>query len=149
VSDTYLILCAKDPQAQIDETNAESACDALEKLFPDADEVSYDLFDEVRFIDPGQTFDKVTCPACGKDAEPWWSHAMDTAAKSEFEDLIATAKCCGARVSLNDLIYEPNAGFGRFALVVMNAGVEGISSGQQHELELLLRQKLQVVAQRI
>jgi uncharacterized protein (DUF58 family) len=47
----YLILIPTDPTYVPSDEQAEAGADALEALLPRADEVSYDMFDDVRFID--------------------------------------------------------------------------------------------------
>jgi hypothetical protein len=145
--DTFLILIPKDPDAEPSDEQAEAACVVLDELFPDAEDVSYDVFDEVRFIDPGVAFDSVTCPACNKDADPWWPAAMDKAARLEFDDLNVTAKCCKTAMTLNDMKYAPSAGFARFALVVVNAGTNALSGTARDSVVTALGCDVRMVVQ--
>lgn len=148
MSDHFLILIPTDPDMDISEEALEAACDALEVAFPEAEDVSYDIFDEVRFIDPGVAFDSVHCPACGKDAEAWWPAAMDKAARLEFDDLTTTTKCCKTVISLNDMSYSPAAGFARWALVVVNCGMEALSGTARDAVEAALGASVRVVIQK-
>jgi hypothetical protein len=148
MTETFLIIIPADPDAETSDEIAEAACVALETAFPDADDVSYDMFDEVRFIDPGVAFDSVHCPACGKDADPWWPAAMDKAARLEFDDLDVVTKCCKTAMSLNDMKYAPAAGFARFALVVENADMDALSGTQRDAVEAVLGGPVRVVLQR-
>jgi hypothetical protein len=145
---TFLIIIPNDPDADTSDDIAEAACEALEAMFPDAQDISYDMFDEVRFIDPGVAFDSVHCPACGKDADPWWPAAMDKAARLEFDDLDVVTKCCKAAISLNDMKYAPAAGFARFAIVVENADMDALSGTQRDAVEAVLGCPVRVVVQR-
>jgi hypothetical protein len=147
MTETFLIIIPADPNAETSDDIAEAACVALEAAFPDADDISYDMFDEVRFIDPGVAFDSVHCPACGKDADPWWPTAMDKAARLEFDDLDVVTKCCKAAISLNDMKYAPAAGFARFAIVVENAGALDLTVSQRGTLEATLGVGVRVVVQ--
>lgn len=147
MSDTFLIIIPSDPEAETNDEAAEAACVILDAAFPDAEDVSYDIFDEVRFIDPGVAFDSVHCPACGKDADPWWPGAMDKAARLEFDDLEVVTKCCKKTIFLNDMKYAPAAGFARFALVVVNCGANSINPAQQMSIETALGFKVRVVIQ--
>jgi hypothetical protein len=147
MTETFLIIIPNDPDAQTSDDIAEAACVALEAMFPDADDISYDMFDEVRFIDPGVAFDNVHCPACGKDADPWWPAAMDKAARLEFDDLDVVTKCCKASISLNDMTYAPAAGFARFAIVVENAGVVALNQRQSGAVASALGVGVRVVVQ--
>jgi hypothetical protein len=148
MTDTFLIIIPNDPDAETSDDIAEAACVALEAAFPNAEDISYDMFDEVRFIDPGVAFDSVHCPACGKDADPWWPAAMDKAARLEFDDLDVVTKCCKTVISLNDMKYAPSAGFARFALVVVNAGAKDLNAGQRQAVEDALGMAVRVVVQK-
>jgi hypothetical protein len=147
--DNFLIIIPAGPDADTSDEAAEAACLVLEAAFPQADDVSYDIFDEVRFIDPGVAFDSVHCPACKKDADPWWPAAMDKAARLEFDDLEVVTKCCKAAISLNEVIYEPAAGFARFALVVENAGAISLSEAQKRDVTTALGCDIRVVVQQV
>ena len=147
MTETFLIIIPTDPEIETSDDSAEAACTTLESLFPEAEDVSYDMFDEVRFIDPGVAFDSVHCPACGKDADPWWPAAMDKAARLEFDDLDVVTKCCKAKISLNEMTYVPNAGFARFAIVVVNAGVSSMTGAQKRDVEAALGVTVRVVVQ--
>lgn len=120
---SHLILIPTDPTYVPHDDEAEAAADALEMLLPAAREVSYDMFDDVRFIDAGEAFEAITCPLCGKDAHGWWPSAMDRAAENEFKILTLTAPCCGGNTNLNELNYQPAAAFASFILVATNPGM--------------------------
>jgi hypothetical protein len=143
----YLILIPTDPTYAPTDEQAEAGADALEALVPDAEEVTYDMFDDVRFIDGGQAFEAITCPLCGKDAQSWWHNAMDKAAEAEFEELACIATCCGGQTNLNALIYQPAAAFTRFTLVATNAGVGGLSGAELAAVGAPLGCELRVVTQ--
>lgn len=145
----YLILIPTDPSYVPSDEQAEAGADALEALLPRADEVSYDMFDDVRFIDGGEAFEAITCPLCGKDAQAWWEGAMDQAAESEFEDLAVVATCCGGTTNLNALIYQPAAAFARFTLVATNAGVSKVAPEALAPVEAALGCAVRVVRQRV
>ncbi len=147
MTETFLIIIPNDPDFETTDEVAEAACVALEAMFPDADDISYDMFDEVRFIDPGVAFDSVHCPACGKDADPWWPAAMDKAARLEFDDLDIVTKCCKAAISLNDMKYAPAAGFARFAIVVEDASATTLTDSQRAAVETALGVGVRVVVQ--
>jgi hypothetical protein len=147
MTETFLIIIPNDPDFETTDEVAEATCVALEAMFPDADDISYDMFDEVRFIDPGVAFDSVHCPACGKDADPWWPAAMDKAARLEFDDLDIITKCCKAAISLNDMKYAPAAGFARFAIVVEDASATTLTDSQRAAVETALGAGVRVVVQ--
>jgi hypothetical protein len=85
-----------------------------------ADEVSAAVAEDIEFIDPGENFESVTCPACGTDLGGWWQEAMAAAFAKQFSDLVVEVPCCGAQGSLNDLNYSWPAGFARFRLQARN-----------------------------
>jgi hypothetical protein len=145
----FLILIPTDPTYVPSEEQAEAGADALEALLPRADEVTYDMFDDVRFIDAGEAFEAITCPLCGKDAQAWWEGAMDQAAESEFEDLAVTATCCGGATNLNALIYQPAAAFARFTLVATKAGVSKLAPEALVLVETALGCNVRVVRQKV
>ena len=145
----YLILIPTDPTYVPSDEQAEAGADALEALLPRADEVSYDMFDDVRFIDGGEAFVAITCPLCGKDAQAWWEGAMDQAAQTEFEDLAVTATCCGGATTLNALNYQPAAAFARFTLVATNSRVETLAPEALAPVEAGLGCALRMVRQQV
>lgn len=147
MTETFTIIIPADPDVEVSDEIAEAACELLEAAFPNAEDISYDIFDEVRFIDPGVAFDSVHCPSCGKDADPWWPAAMDKAARLEFDNLDVVTKCCKAAISLNDMKYAPAAGFARFALVVENADTDALSGTQRDAIETALGWGVRVVVQ--
>ncbi len=145
----FLILIPTDPTYVPSEEQAEAGADALEALLPRADEVTYDMFDDVRFIDAGEAFEAITCPLCGKDAQTWWEGAMDQAAETEFEDLAVVASCCGGSTNLNALIYQPAAAFARFTLVATNAGLGKLAPEALVPVETALGCNVRVVRQKV
>lgn len=62
---------------------------------------------------------------------------MDAAYSHGFEDLRFETSFCATRTTLNDLLYERPAGFGRFALEASGAGVGGFLP--EREMEALSR----------
>ena len=78
------------------------------------------------FVDQGENFDGLKCPACSADLDmEWWQERMTAAGEGSFGDLGVTVPCCGAETSLHDLDYDMPAGFARFVLEVDDAeGVE-------------------------
>jgi hypothetical protein len=62
---------------------------------------------------------------------------MDSAYKDDFKDLTVTVPCCGAKTSLNELMYVWPAGFALFSIEVYNPGKE-ISDEELDCLERIL-----------
>jgi hypothetical protein len=134
MSDNYLRYIPIEPGFCPANPAAEAAANMLRRLLPAADEVQTRLTSPVRFVDAGANWEGVTCPACGADAQSWWSDAMSEAAETQFESLEVRAGCCGAVVSLNDLHYRWPVGFARFVLEAMNPGERGLSEDQLDSL---------------
>jgi hypothetical protein len=120
MSDNILRFVPADPNWQPERKAAEAAASLLKSMLPSAETVSAKFLDSVTFFDPGENWSGVECNACGKDAEAWWGDAIDLAAQKQFTHLTVKAPCCGATVSLNDLLYVWPAAFGRFALEASN-----------------------------
>ena len=75
----------------------------------------------IAFIDSGAPFTAIGCPACGAAiSEGWWSERMEAGYDEDreaYEVLTVEPPCCGRLVSLNDLEYDPPAGFARVWVV--------------------------------
>jgi len=121
VSDNYLRLIPTDPTWQPGADEARRAVAALWPFVPAAESIDVERYDEVRFIDPGANFERVSCPTCRADlATVWWTGQMEQAAVSGFTNLTVLPPCCGTPASLNDLGYDWPAGFARAELSVVN-----------------------------
>jgi hypothetical protein len=88
----------------------------LQTAVPSTLQIELTTFDSVQFIDAGQHFDGVTCPACGEDAMVWWGDAMSESAETGFTQFTLSAPCCGKTVSLDNLKYASPVGFASFCI---------------------------------
>jgi hypothetical protein len=120
VSDDWLQFVPELPTWQPTQEAASSAVALLRSFVPKSEAVKAGFSNDVEFFHPGENWSGVHCPRCDADAQGWWPEAMDDAWKNRFADLIVATPCCRAAVSLNDLRYVSNAGFGRFVLEAMN-----------------------------
>lgn len=145
MSDNWLQFIPSDPQFQPSSEAAEQARALLASFVPQSDEVLALFKNSTEFFHPGANWSGVECSACGADAEPWWQEAMDVASQSHFKNLIVTAPCCGAHVSLNELRYVWPAAFGRFALEAMNPNIRDLAPAQESRLSELVGQNLHKV----
>jgi hypothetical protein len=145
MSDNALRYVPINPSYQPSATAARDAEMTLKAMFPAAEAIVARFSEEIGFIDAGGNWDGVRCPACGADAESWWSDAMDVAAESKFRDLNTSTRCCGANVSLNDLDYRWPVAFGRFVLEAFNPNAAGLSAAQLHVLSTALGCELREV----
>jgi hypothetical protein len=120
MTDNFLILIPTDPRYIPHPDSAQAANEYLVSVLPTED-IIWIASDSVTFVDCGNNFERVSCPACGRElAIPVWQQMMDAAYETEFADLTVTMPCCGAVGSLNDLHYEWPAGFASFSLEVLN-----------------------------
>ena len=123
MSDNYLRLIPTDPTWRPRAEAAHRAAAALSALAPCADTVEAELSDEVRFIDQGGNFERVSCPECHSELGiEWWSEQMGHAVVGAFANLDVTTPCCGTPTNLNDLTYDWPAGFARTQLSARNPG---------------------------
>jgi len=147
MSDNYLRLIPTDPEWVPDPLAREKSRQLLEKMLPEAQEITVDVGDHVGFVDQGANFESVGCPSCGAilDVE-WWQGEMDKAMESNCADLSTSPPCCGRQTSLNDLRYVWPAGFARFTLEAMNPNRgEDLDPTQLGQLEQLLGCKLRQI----
>ena len=103
MSDNWLQFVPVDPQFLPSADAAEVARRLLAEFAPDSESVTASFKDHIEFFHPMGNWSGVECPSCGADAEPWWLEAMQNGAETHFENLLVTAPCCGARVSLNEV----------------------------------------------
>lgn len=148
MSDSHLRLLPTDPTWRPRPEAAERAVTTLEALIPEADHVEMKLYDEIRFIDPGANFERLSCPACRTElAMDWWSERMEQASAGSFRDRDVTTPCCGIRTSLDDLLYDWPAGFARAELSVLNPGRSSLDEAELARVADALGQQLaQVMA---
>jgi len=86
------------------------------------------------FVSPGNRVASVFCNSCGARIESsWWDSAMNHAWTSRHAELRVRVPCCGRQTSLNDLRYEPSAGFARFILEASNSPPPGADVMRQLE----------------
>jgi hypothetical protein len=138
MSDSWLQFIPVDADYQPSPEAAEGARVLLAAFAPEADTVSVEFKPLVEFFQPGANWSGVKCPLCDADAQLWWGEAMEAADRECFRNLLTTAGCCGAQVSLNNLNYVWPAGFGRFVLEAMNPNVRDLKPGEEAELAAAL-----------
>lgn len=146
MSDTFLLLIPSAPDFVPSEAAQAAALTRFKSFLPKAEDVMCDSTDEVRFIDAGVNFERISCPACRRPmALRWWQDAMNAAAEKVFADLAITLPCCGKPSSLNDLVYFWAQGFARFSLEALNPGQRDLRVDQVRELETILGCSLRVI----
>jgi hypothetical protein len=110
-------------------------------------DVTVHVRDHAEFVDQGENFESVACPACEEmlDME-WWQERMGEASESHV--LEVTVPCCAATTTLDDLVYEMPAGFARFVLEVEEADLEAWESLDLDALERTLGCELRSIVAR-
>ena len=145
MSDNWLCLIPADP-AFVPPSAARASCQRqLRTLLPNAEDISVELTEDPRFIDPGSNWESVHCPRCDADLADWWPEAMGAAHENGFRSLAADVPCCHAAVSLNELRYSWPAGFARFSLDAGNPGVTKLDAADLEALAQCLGTPLRVV----
>jgi hypothetical protein len=126
-----------------------AAVDVLRAARPDADDISTNTGDYVTFVDCGENFERVGCPACDATLQvETWQALMDADYADDLGFQLApiTLPCCGNVMTLNELRYEWPQGFSRFAMTAMNAGGE-VPRDLLERLESVLGCRLRVIYQ--
>lgn len=145
MSDNIMKLIPISPE-YVPEANAiGKAIDLLKIYFAKADEITFVLTDNIRFIDPGSNLENIYCPYCGKKLDiTWWQEAMNNASRSNFQRLVVVTPCCNVTTSLNELRYEWNAGFARFSLEIRNP-INDIDDNQFKSIEVIINSRLKKI----
>ena len=123
----------------------------LRAAAPKADEVSSEADEQIAFRDAGGNFDRVGCPACGKEiAVDTWHEWMDAAYSDDggFRLAPLLTPCCERSTTLNDLDYDMPQGFSRYELRAVNINKK-LPSTVLKKLEAVLGCKLRIIHQRI
>ncbi len=107
MSERFIRLIPEDPTYVPSAADQQAAAQLLSRLLPDTREITTEVHDEVVFVDQGELFETIACPACDSPIQiDWWQDAMDEAYESRFSNLLVVTPCCDATVSLNDLRYK-------------------------------------------
>jgi hypothetical protein len=124
MSDIVVKLIPPDPQRVPGDPERALALALLRQRLPQADAIGETVTADVRFVDAGENFHEIFCPACGRHVElDEWQEAMSKGQSTMFEELVTELSCCKARVSLNDLRYDWPQGFARWRVELRNPGM--------------------------
>ena len=151
MSDSYIRIIPVEPTFVPTKRAQKAAATILRAAAPKADEVSSEADEQITFRDAGGNFDRVGCPACGKEiAVETWQEWMDAAYSDEggFRLAPLNTPCCKRPTTLNDLDYDMPQGFSRYELRAMNIN-KRLPSTVLKKLESVLGCKLRVIHQRI
>jgi hypothetical protein len=147
MSADILRIIPADPDYVPDAGSQQMALALFSSFVAKADSVNVIVNDDISFIDPGENWESVSCPACGADLGAWWQEAAEVAYQNGFTDLNISVPCCGAEGSLNDLIYVPPAGFARFVLEATNP-VNDVNAAQLSLLAGMMKCQIRKVMAR-
>jgi hypothetical protein len=145
MSDTILRLIPDEPTRVPRASAREAATGVLMRALSQAEDITSQVSDRVRFVDCGDNFESVRCPRCGTDVGEWWTLAMEVAHEQQFADLRVMTPCCQAVVSLNDLVYGWPVGFARYTLDVLNPGVGSLPERVHQRLEEVLGSRIREI----
>jgi hypothetical protein len=120
LSDTIFKLIPENINFKPAHLNIDQARLFFESIFPIAN-ITVMQSKEIQFVDPGESFYKITCPICDNLISlEWWHNAMEIAWETSFEELNVQLPCCLIVNSLHELKYDWAAGFSRFILSIEN-----------------------------
>ncbi len=149
MSDHFLVVIPADPEAELPET-AEAVRAALEGM-AGGDESQVKNYGKLQFIDAGTNFEGIACPACAAaiDVKTTWHAWMDEDWHGEegFHLHAHETPCCGAEVSLNDLVYHFPQGFARWFVSARNPNRGPLTAEEVAKLEAIAGLSLRAIYQ--
>lgn len=152
MSDNWIIVAPKLPGYIPSADNVQVAMAIFKNLAPDSDEFEIIESEHTQLFDCGSNLENIECPKCKSSLEfDWWGEAMtkDFDESSGFHLKKYSVPCCPAELSLNELSYNFNQAFGRFALSAMNPNVGMLSSENLERLGAALGCQISVVYQHL
>lgn len=138
MSDFVIQIIPADPQHMPADAQLQAARHWLQQALPAAERVEVQRYAQIRFIDAGENWDGVRCPACGEDAEGWWIDAVSAALGAEPVNLQTVAPCCGASVGLHQMDHGWPVGFARCVIEAWNPDVPKLEPAQLQQVQALL-----------
>ncbi|MBI3271715.1 MAG: hypothetical protein HYZ53_22180 [Planctomycetes bacterium] len=108
-----LVIVPADPEF-VPETGSQDALRNILAALAPPDAFRIRVHSRPVFVDPGGV-GEICCPNC-RELLPnaWWRLAMAEARAGGFGRLLVRAPCCQRQTTLNDLVYEYPARFGRW-----------------------------------
>jgi hypothetical protein len=151
MSDDYIVIVPRDPRFAASLDAQERVAAVLRRLAPSAGSVDPEVSDAIRFHDAGSNFESISCPRCAAEISiDWWQERMDEDMKEDgFLLERYAAPCCGAPMTLKELVYESPQAFGRTSWTVQNANVGELAQMALQELEAAAGTPLVVVYQHL
>jgi hypothetical protein len=146
MSDNWILLIPEDPSFVPEKAKQSLAGDRFSQLAPNADKIEIQIRDRIEFVHAGGNFERILCPACRSDIPiRWWQDRMDEDYSNGFILSKHASPCCGAIQTLQDLVYVPPQGFGRFTLGAMNPNIGKLDDRYKKEFEEILGTELRVI----
>ena len=151
MSDDYILVIPRNPRYVPTPEVQRHLVELLAQLAPDAEDITVEASEEVRFFDCGENFQRIVCLRCAVEIDlEWWQARMDDDAQDTGFRLANYAlPCCGASVTLNDLEYDWPQAFGRCRWEVTNPGIGELTSSDRTNLVAAAGIPLVFVRQRI
>ena len=151
MSDHFLVVIPSDPDAPLPEDGGQALCSALVKI-ADSEEARVKSYDgRVQFIDCGENFETVSCPACGASLDmEWWGDQMDhcwDADERRFSLHPHSLPCCSASKALNELTYTFPQGFASWFVSARNVNRGPLTQEELSELEAVAGRPLSAITQ--
>jgi hypothetical protein len=146
MSEHYLKLIPTEPTFVPNNESQLVAVEFMKSLFTGDCEIKIGVSSEIKFIDAGINFEKISCPNCKSElSSKWWSTEMEKAHQTNFNHLETETPCCKSRTTLNDLNYHFPQGFAKFIIAVRNPNISAIDKPSYAKLEQTLGCKLRTI----
>ncbi len=167
MSDNWIVLVPSDPAFLPSQPGQERRAALFRAMAPESDEIRTVTYEGIEFFDCGANFSSVSCPQCVVEISmSWWEKTMskDHGQQRSIVDKVFGRSpkqaggfrlqsyrlpCCGAKASLDALVYNWPQAFGRFGLSGMNCNIAKLTEAQVAILGEALGFKLIVIYEHI
>ena len=150
MSDSWIIIIPNDPQFVPTMESQKGAEEYMRRIAGNADAVSMEATEDVRFIHCGENLESINCPHCANEiSTDWWQDQMDYQFEHAYTLDPIPLPCCGRLESLARLNYNWPQGYARFSVEAMNPDVPDLTETQVGEFENLLGCRVLKILQRI
>lgn len=147
MSENWIILIPEDPTLVPTGDRHGEAIGLLKALAPESEQVETVVSEKVRFVDAGENFQRINCPACNATIDnDWWQDQMsDDFVDAGFVLKPRETPCCKAKASLHELRYDWPQGFAKFSLEAMNPNTGELPASGIRDLESILGCPLRLI----
>ena len=151
MSDDLIIVVPADPTLVPTTDAADRVVGALRQIVPGAEFITTEASAGVRFFDCGENFESVSCPECSASINlDWWHDRMgEDWGEGGFKLGHVHVPCCGARLTLNDLVYDWPQAFGRFRWQMLNPNIGALGPDAEAEIERAASVPIRIVRRHI